>query len=83
MECLGLYFVAFLRDRKGISNAVPMMGRVFELTGQGETYEQAFKHTYGISVKQAVSEVVDLFRRTSTNPVERVKGTQLETFLPR
>ena len=82
MECLGFYFVEYLRSRKGITDAVPMMGRVFEQMGQGKTFEQAFAQTYGVSYNKVVSELVAHFKRTEANPAERVKGTRLEEYLP-
>jgi hypothetical protein len=81
MESLGVYFVEYMRTRyqgKGIPDMVPKMGRVFELVARGKTYEQAFKQVYGVSVNQAVSEIVDLFKRTQANPAERCKGTRFE-----
>lgn len=84
MECMGVYFVEYMRVRyhgKGIQDMVPRMGRVFERVGRGETYEQAFEQTYGISVNQAVSEVVASFERTEAHPAERLKGTRFEALL--
>lgn len=81
MECMGVYFVEYMRTRyqgKGIPDMVPKMARVFELMGRGKTYKKAFKQVYGISVDQAVSEIVDLFKRTQANPAERYKGTRFE-----
>jgi hypothetical protein len=59
-------------------DAVTRMGRVFELVGSGETYAQAFKQIYGISVDQAISEITDFMERTQSSPVERLKGTLYE-----
>jgi len=81
MEYMGLYFVEYLRVRKGIADAVPMMGRVFEGIGRGRTYEQAFAETYDLSVKKAASEVVAYFKRTEGSPADRIKGTRLEEYL--
>ena len=57
MEQMGLFFVEYLRIRKALPDAVPMMGRVFERVGQGKTYRQAFGETYGISLNRVVSDV--------------------------
>jgi hypothetical protein len=74
----GLFFVEYLRVRKSIPDAVPRMGRVFESVGRGKTYQQAFAQTYGLTVNQAVSEVVAFLKRTETHPAERLKGTYFE-----
>jgi hypothetical protein len=84
MHRMGVYFVEYMRVRyhgKGIPDMVPKMGRVFEQVGRGKTYEQAFKQTYGISVNEAVSEIVDLFKRTEAHPAERIKGTRFEGYI--
>jgi len=81
MECMGLFFVEYLRVRKGMPDAVPRMGRVFELMGQGKTYEQAFGQTYGFSINQVIAEVVAFFGRTEGNRAERFKGTGFEKYL--
>ena len=82
MEVAGLFFVEYLRVRKNIPDAVPRMGRVFELVGRGRTYEQAFGQTYGLSLKQAVSEIVAYLKRTEARPAERIRGTRFEEYLP-
>jgi len=81
MEYMGLYFIEYLRVRKNIPDAVPRIGRVFELVGRGKTYEQAFAHTYGGSLSKTVSEIVAYFRRTETHPEERILGTRFEEYL--
>ena len=82
MERMGLYFVEYLRVRRGIPDTVPKMGRVFELVGRGRTYEQAFKQAYGLSLDRTVSEIVTYFKRTETHPADRIKGTRFEEYLP-
>src|SRR5581483_1057441 len=49
MERLGMYFVEYLRVRKNLPDAVPMMGRVFESMAEGKGYGQAFAQTYGMT----------------------------------
>jgi hypothetical protein len=81
MECMGVYFVEFMRTRHnghGIPDMVPKMGRVFELVGQGKSYGQAFKQVYGVFASQVAAEIVDLFKRTEGNPTERYRGTRFE-----
>jgi hypothetical protein len=78
MGAFGVFFVEYLRVRRGMPDAVARMGRVFELVGGGNTYEHAFKQTYGISVSQAVSEITSFMERTQSSPVERLKGTLYE-----
>lgn len=82
MELMGLFFVEYLRVRKGIPDAIPKMGRVFESVGRGKTYEKAFAQTYGSSLNRTISEVVAYFKRTEAHPAERIKGTRLEEYLP-
>jgi hypothetical protein len=82
VECLGLYFVEYLRVRKNIPDAVPRMGRVFELVGRGRTYEQAFAQIYGIPLNRFIAEIIVYFKRTEAHPEERIKGTRLEEYLP-
>ena len=81
MHVMGVFFVEFLRVRKGIPDAVARMGRVFELVGRGWTYEQAFRQTYGISVDQVISEVTAFMARTQSAPAERLRKTRYEQFL--
>ncbi|HLJ47246.1 MAG TPA: hypothetical protein VKU01_14615 [Bryobacteraceae bacterium] len=81
MECMGLYFVEYLRVRKGIPDAVPKMGRVFEWEGRGQGYEQAFARAYGLSLDEAFSEIVAFFRQTAAHPSERLKGTRFGDYL--
>jgi SAM-dependent methyltransferase len=67
MECLGLFFVEYLKARNGghgIPDVVPKMGQVFERVGRGERYEAAFKKAYGPAVDKAVDELVDLIKQT-------------------
>ena len=81
MERMGLYFVEYLRVRRSIPDTLPRMGRVFEFVGRGKTYEQAFQQAYGVSLDGTVSEIVTYFKRTETNPAERIKGTRFEEYL--
>jgi len=81
INSMGVYLVEYMRTRvngKGIPDAVPKMGRVFEQVGRGKTYEQAFKDVYGVSVNQVASQIVELFKRTESNPAERFRGTRFE-----
>ena len=82
MECMGLFFVEYLRARKKFPDAVPKMGRVFELVGGGKTYAQAFEQTYGLPVWRIVFEIVDYLDRTKAQPAERIIGTRYEEYLP-
>jgi hypothetical protein len=82
MECIGTYLVEHLRAQKGVADAVPRMGQLFEAVGRGETYEQAFAHVYGFSVKRAASELLTDFERTQSHPADRLKGTRYEPFIP-
>jgi hypothetical protein len=81
MERMGLYFVEYLRVRKNIPDTVPRMGRVFELVGRGRTFEQAFKQAYSLPLDRTVSEIVSYFKRTETQPADRIKGTRFEEYL--
>ncbi len=81
MECMGLFFVEYLRVRKGIPDAVPKMGRVFEWEGRGQGYEQAFARAYGLSLEEVFSEIIAFFRHTSAHPAERLKGTRFGDYL--
>jgi hypothetical protein len=76
MEALSVFFVEYLRVRKGITDAVPRLARVFELVGGGMKYKQAFQQVYGISVDQAVSDITAFMARTESSPKERLKGTR-------
>ena len=81
MECMGVYFVEYMRTRhhgKGIPDMVPKMGRVFELVGRGKSYGQAFKQIYGVWASVVASDIVELFKRTESNPAERYRGTRFE-----
>jgi hypothetical protein len=81
MECMGVYFVEYMRTRvqgSGIPDTVPKIGRVFELVGNGKTYGHAFKEVYGVWASQVASDIVELFKRTEANPAERYKGTRFE-----
>src|ERR1022692_142286 len=82
MGVIGLYFVEYLRARKGIAGAVPRMGRVFEFVGRGEAYPKAFQHAYGLSLDRTVAELIKYIQTTASNPVARVKGTSFEQYLP-
>lgn len=82
MECIGVYFVEHLRTRKHIPDAIPRIGQLFEALGRGQTYDQAFAHVYGFSVKRAASELVAEFKRTQSHPADRLKGTRYESFCP-
>ena len=82
MERMGLYFVEYLRVFKNIPDAVPMMARVFEKVGAGESYEQAFEQTYGVPLKDVIAEITKLFRKTHPQPEERLKGTRFEQTTP-
>ena len=57
------------------------MGRVGEFIGRGRTYEQAFNEAYGLSLDRTVSEIVTYFKRTETQPADRIKGTVFEKYL--
>ncbi len=81
MHVMGVFFVEYLRVRKGIADAVARMGRVFELVGRGSTYEQAFGQTYGVPVNQVISEVAVFMARTRSTPAERLRKTRYEQFL--
>jgi hypothetical protein len=81
MEAFGVFFVEYLRVRKGMPDAVARMGRVFELVGRGMTYGQAFKQTYGISVNQAISEITAFMARTQSDPSERLRKTRYDRLL--
>jgi hypothetical protein len=81
MEGLGVFFVQYVRGPKGIPDAIPRMGRVFELVGRGRTFEQAFAQTYGFPLKQVLSEIVALFKRTEAHPTDRFKATEYEKYL--
>ncbi len=81
MEAFAVFFVEYLRVRKGMPDAVGRMGRVFELVGRGKTYETAFKQTYGLSVDRAVSEITAFMERTESTPAERLKGTRYDGLL--
>jgi len=83
MEPVGLYFMEYLRARKGIEDAVPRMARVFEAVGRGEPYDKAFRHVYGMSLDRTVSELIKYIRATASNPVARIEGTCFEQYLPR
>jgi hypothetical protein len=86
MESMGIFFVEYLRvrhRRNGVSDVVARMGRVFESVGRGETYESAFKEQFGTSVGQVVSQIIAYFRRTASDPAERLKGTHYEEFVMR
>jgi len=81
MECLAAYFVEYMRTRvkgKGVPDMVPKMARVFELVGSGKTYGQAFKQIYGVRAGAGASEIVELFKRTESDPAERFRGTRFE-----
>jgi hypothetical protein len=82
MESMGLFFVEYLRVRKTMPDAVPRMGRVFELVGRSRTYAQAFGHVYGLSLQRTVSEIVAFLHRTAAHPAERLKGTRFEQYAP-
>lgn len=81
MERLGMYFVEYLRVRENFPDAVPMMGRVFELMGDGKGYGQAFAQVYGVTAGHVAEEIVDLFQRTQASPADRVRGTLFEPYL--
>ena len=81
MERMGLYFVEYLRVRKDIPDTVPRMGRVGEFVGRGGTYEQAFTDAYGLSLDRTVSEIVAYFKRTESQPADRIKATRFEEYL--
>jgi hypothetical protein len=77
MECMGLFFVEYLRARhggRGIPDMVPKMGQVFDRVGRGEKYPDAFRKVYGFSVDKAVDELVDLFKQTKDDPDRRFEG---------
>jgi len=76
MEAFGFFFAEYLRVRKGMP--IARMGRVFEQVGHGWTYRQAFKQVYGITINQAISDVIAFMERTKSNPSERFRGTLLE-----
>ena len=78
MERMGLYFVEYLRVFKQIPDVVPMMARVFEAVGAGQTYEQAFQQTYGLPLEDVIAEIAKLFRKTHTHPEDRLTGTRFE-----
>jgi hypothetical protein len=84
MAAMGIFFVEYLRvryHRKGIPDVFPRMGHVFQLVGRGKSYEAAFQEQFGGSVDEVVAEIVDLFKRTEANPVERLRGTRYQEFL--
>ena len=81
-DVTGLFFVEYLRARKKIPDAIPKMGRVFELVGSGRTYAQAFQQTYGFPLWRTVSEIVGFLERTKAHPAERIIGTRYEEYLP-
>lgn len=81
MEILGLYFLAYLQTRyhgKGFPDVLPRVARVFENVGHGESYEQAFKHAFGVSPESVQNEIVDLFQKTEANPEQRLAQTFYE-----
>jgi hypothetical protein len=78
MEAFALFFIDYLRVRKGIPDAVERMGKVFELVGHGNTYEKAFEQTYGISVDRAISDVAAFMTRTQSSPAERMRETHYD-----
>ncbi len=80
MEALGIFFVEYLRTKKGLPDAPARMGRVFESVGHGETYAAAFRQQFGASIHQIVDEIVALFARTASSPAERLKGTRYEAL---
>jgi hypothetical protein len=80
MEYFAAFFGDFLKLHLGVPDALSRMGRVFERVGNGETYAQAFKETYGFTVNHAVSEVTAFFQQTEGSPAARLKGTYLEQF---
>jgi hypothetical protein len=82
MEVLGLYFLDYLQTRyhgKGFPDTLPRVAQVFENIGHGESYEQAFKHAFGVSPESVQTEIVDLFQKTEANPEQRLAQTFYET----
>jgi hypothetical protein len=82
MECMGMFFIEYLRVNKRISDAVPRMARVFESVARGESYGQAFAESYGVPLDQAIAEVVAFMKRTETHRADRFKGMRFEEYLP-
>ncbi len=82
MEPMGWYFVEYLRTREGIPDAVPRMGRVFEMVGRGRPFAQAFEQTFGLSLPRVVLEVILYLKQTEAHPADRLTGTRLDGVLP-
>jgi hypothetical protein len=80
IHVMGLYLVEYLHGRRHIKDIATRMGRVFEEVGRGHTYTAAFRDQIGVPLDTVISEIVNLFDRTSSAPAERLEGTRFEEW---
>ncbi len=85
MESMGIFFVEYLRvnHNGGTPDVLPRIGRVFELVGEGRTFDRAFHEAFGAPLNRTLSEMLGFIRRTEGNPEERLRATIYEQFLGR
>ena len=81
MEAFAVFFIDYLRVRKGIPDAVQRMGRVFESVGRGDAYEVAFEQTYRVPLDKAISQITEFMAQTEKSPLLRLKGTHYDHLL--
>ncbi len=73
-EVTGALFVEWLRTR-GKPDAVPRLAQAISDTGQGASFDAAFRKQFGVSLQSAEDGFIRYIAATEGKPRERLKGT--------
>lgn len=74
-EITGALFVEWLRTQRKVPDAVPKLAKAIAQTGQGASFDAAFRAQFGISLAGAESAFVNFIGATEGDPRARLKGT--------